>query len=109
MEKINELQSTKLYKGLELQIRKIQRKKEDLLNKNETYWINSFKLLLEVMNKMNDLYISSLLLSSFPSKFKGKIMKAEYINYHLDFYFINIISSCAVRINKFQLQYLFKV
>lgn len=92
MEKIDELQFTKLYKELELQTEKLQKKKKNPLSKKEIYLTISFKLVFEVMKKLNDLYIGPLLLSSFPIKFKGKIMESEYINYHLDFYFINIVS-----------------
>lgn len=68
-------------------------KKDPVFTPREEY--NRFVIwyLIEIINKIKDIDAGSIFINFYPSNYKlrKKLSRSEYITYHLEFYYINII------------------
>lgn len=90
------------YKKFQIEIVNIARKKIDVelnnssiqYSSSEQYFLEFLWLLAEVQYKLNDLELCLSFLNFFPpnKSLRSKISRYNYIVYHLEFYYINIIA-----------------
>lgn len=62
------------------------------LTEKEELIVNTFMLLEEIHEKMNDMDRCAIFLNAFPSNWKMRMQRRDYIIYHLEYYYINEVA-----------------
>lgn len=70
------------------------KKKINKTNKQTQFYFRLFNHLIEIDKKMKDLQLCIDFISSYTTSIsiKNKILRAKYITYHLEYYYINIVA-----------------